>query len=168
MESRERVLMTAGWLAALVAPARAVDSGRLDLLATEAARLAAAPSPTAASPVPWPWIAALAAGAMAAAFLGTYAGARRQLLRVRGGKDWSELTYRFRSRKPLRLKQDMLSRLNGLLGDLEDIGSDRNRVSGAAAATDDGSAEAGQSPSTPAPMVRFRREGDAVPAGASR
>jgi hypothetical protein len=122
----ERIAGTAVWLAALSAPAYAADAGRLDLLAAEIARLAAAPSPVQATAVPWATIGALFAGTMLAAFLGTYAGARRQVLR--GGKDWRELTYRFRAGKPLRLKQDTLTRLNGLLGDLEEIGTDLRKV----------------------------------------
>jgi hypothetical protein len=156
MWSPERVAGTVIWLAALCAPASAADPGRLDLLAAEIARLAAAPSPVQATAVPWAMIVALFAGTMLAAFLGTYAGARRQLLR--GGKDWRELTYRFRAGKPLRLKKDTLARLNGLLGDLEELGTDLRKVSGGAV----------PAPAAGAPTVTSApasSEGDA-PAGA--
>lgn len=115
MASRQRIALTCGWLAALAAPAAAADPGRLDLLAVEVARLAASPGAVHAAPPSWGPLVAVIAATTLAAFAGTYAGARRRLLR--GDRDCREVTYRFRTDRPLHLKGDTLARLNGLLFD---------------------------------------------------
>jgi len=147
--------LAAGTWLVLGAPARAADPGRLDLLAAEAARLTAAQGPAHTSPVPWILITTLLAGTMLAAFLGTYAGARRQLLR--GGNDWRELTYRFRSGRPLRLKQDAVARLSALLSDLEGAGTDRERASEPTFAPVPGGDAPAAEPPTEAPAAASNR-----------
>lgn len=154
---------TAAWIAAWVAagimtPALAADTGRLDMLATEAAQFAAAPSPADAATMTWAALGALVAATMLAASCGTYLATRRMTRVASRGKGWREVTYRFKSGKPMRLKHETLSRLSGLLGDLEDLGSDLRKVNGAATENrDDPDAESPR-------RVTFRRRRPPVPA----
>lgn len=135
----------------------AADPGRLDLLAAEASRVAAA-GPGATGPASWGVLGVFLLGTMAAAFAGTWLGARR-VAQAGGRNGWRELTYRFRSGTPLRLKTETLQRLSGVLGELEEIGSDlRKRRDGEPAAPEEerSGASAGTDSGDP-PAVTFRR-----------
>lgn len=114
--SRDRVPRLARWLSPgfvlLASPAHAVDSGRLDLLAREAADVLA---PTAAPSAAF--VAEVVVGALLASLLGTWLGLRtrtfRAAFRSTGPR---ELTLSFPT--PVRVDAEMLARMTGgLQGD---------------------------------------------------
>lgn len=163
MCSREGLAIAAGWILGLAAPAVAADPARLDLLAAEASRIAGASGPVQDGPALPGTLIALLAVATVAAFLGTYAGARRRLAdggNAGGGKEWRELTYRFRPGRPLRFKQDTLDRLNGLLRDLAEIGPDPKATGDAPPRKP---SPEGPPPARPAPVTHPRPARNAAP-----
>lgn len=152
-----RILAATAALTGMTIRTAAADP-RIDLLAAEASRLAVPGGASAAASVSWELIAVMLLGTMAAAFAGTYVGARR-FTHVRGPDGWRELTYRFRSGTPLRLKTDTLRRLSGVLGELEEIGSDLRMKREETGPTKDSAASAPDNATTPAaPRVDEARD----------
>jgi hypothetical protein len=117
MWSRSVAAVT-GALFVAPAAASAVDAGRMDLLAREAASVLA----PAGAPAPGSWtlIAAVLTAVVVSSAAGTWIGLKsRSVARVREGRGWRELTYRFRSKDAVRADGDVLGRLAGILDEVE-------------------------------------------------
>lgn len=147
------------WVAALPSSALAVDTGRIGLLSREAADVLA---PTRGASLGL--IALLIVGALGASLVGTWIGLRTQAVaRIRDGKGWRELTYRFRSPGPLKVDRDLIGRMAGVLDDLEDLGRRFKTapLPGATGLVSSALATAeGSVPRTDVAAVRFGRRGD--------
>jgi hypothetical protein len=128
------------------------DAARRDLLAAEAARFGA---PVAApTGTPWALIGTLFGATLVAAWFGTRLGLRGFAFgRLREKDGWREVTYRFRSQGPMQVRKDLLPRLEGLVGELEDLGAKVRRVAAPG--------EPAVAFAKPVAPVRFRREGEA-------
>jgi hypothetical protein len=147
--------------ALLLAPgaAHAVDPGRLELLAREAADVLA---PAAAGPSgSIGLVAAVLVAVLLASAAGTWIGLRsHSVTRVRERHGWRELTYRFRSPGPVRVDGDVLGRLAGILDEVEVLGA---RLKGATLTP--ATAMAGAAPRRLVELapIRFRRGADVPP-----
>ncbi|MGQ0720012.1 MAG: hypothetical protein ACT4PE_00420 [Candidatus Eiseniibacteriota bacterium] len=111
----------------LVGPSLAVEP-RAELLAAEAERVAETASPAGGTPG-WIPLVAIGVATTAAAFAGTYFGARRSS-RSRPPEDaHAELTVARRADGPMVIRSQTLARLAGVLDDLEEIGAGLKRSS---------------------------------------
>jgi hypothetical protein len=106
-------------LASSAVPAAAADPERARLLAAEAARASAEAGTEGGVPAVALVIAAVA-GCVVAGLVAGALRARRRRGR-RNDPEWRELTYRYKSTDPIRLRHDTLRRVTGVLDDLQEI-----------------------------------------------
>jgi len=135
--------------------AAAADAGRMGLLAREAADALAASAPAAPAGDSTLWIGAVVLAALGASWLGTWLGLRRHAVaRLRERDGWRELTYRFRSKRPMNADPNLLGRIAGVLDDLEGLSRQVKAATMAPALATAGGGLAGPGPGP----VRFRRD----------
>ena len=106
-----------------------------------------------------------------AAFLGSAIGVRNfSFRRVRDNGDWREITYRYRSGKPVAVGRETFERMQGVLGQIEDLGDRVRRARRSTAPNlpaEEPESPPARPPAVPAELPRPTR-GDSEPRPRSR